>query len=364
MFRMGFWLAAVALGLLLVPGLVSPVCAGTFGLVMPIARQADDITLDEPLGVLYIANFTANRSDLMSLKDFTVHTSLNAAPNPGSLALSPDRNYLVMAHFGNYTAPSSRSNALLVISLNANNTTQTFALGDPPLGVAFGHDGVALVVTTTNFILFDPANGQTTVVDTIAGVTAKTLPVPPANFPRNVVAASLNISADNFHIYGLSDTIRFHYNVVTHQILSLGYTSRPPMGLRVVSVSRDGSYYSAGWGLFSSSGLLIAQFANPVRLLNVGSHAIDSSAGLIYAQIPEDTAQSTAVPPTTPATPPAPQAGSVAPPVLKVVDSDNLAVCQSVSYRKIWPAIRYSAPKAIFYMPSPTAESGYFPWAI
>lgn len=330
MFRMGFWLAAVALVLLLVPGLVAPVCAGTFGLVVPIGGQAGDIALDEPRGVLYIANFTANRIDLMSLKDFTVHTSLNVAANPGSLALSPDGNFLVITHFGNYTAPSSPSNALTVISLNANNATQTFALGDPPLGVAFGYDGVALVVTTTNFILFDPANGQTTVVDTIAGVTAKTLPVAPANFPPNIVAASLNVSADNFHVYGLSDTIRFHYNVLTHQILSLGYTASPPMGPRVVSVSRDGSYYSAGWGLFSSSGLLVAQFANPSGLLNVGSHAIDSSAGLIYAQIPEGAAQSTAVPPLIPATPPAPQAGTVAPPVLRIVDSDNLAVRQKL----------------------------------
>ncbi|PYT26331.1 MAG: hypothetical protein DMG58_22740 [Acidobacteria bacterium] len=325
MYRVGFWLVLVALGVLLVPGLVAPVYAGTFGLVVPIGGQASDIALDEPRGVLYIANFTANRIDVMSLKDFTIHTSLYVAPNPGALALSPNGSYLVITHFGNYTAPSSPSNALTVINLNANNATQTFALGTPPLGVAFGYDGFALVVTTTNFILFDPANGQTRVVDTIAGVTAKTLPVPPANFPPNIVAASLNVSADNFHVYGLTDTIRFHYNVLTHEILSLGYTSSPSMGPRVVSVSRDGSLYSAGWGLFSSSGLLVAQFANPSGLLNVGSHAIDSSAGLIYAQIPEGTAQSTAVPPPTPATPTAPQAASVAP-VLQIVDADNLAI--------------------------------------
>src|SRR5712671_4836499 len=223
--RVGLWLALAALGTMLTPALVTPVLAATFGTVVPIGGQAADIALDEPRGVLYIANFTANRIDVMSLKDFTVHTSLNVAPNPGSLALSPDGNYLVIAHFGNYTAPSSPSNALTVISLNANNETQTFALGDPPLGVAFGYDGFALVVTTTNFILFDPANGQTRVVDTIAGVTATTLPVPPANFPPNIVAASLNVSADNFHVYGLTDTIQFHYNVLTHEISSLGYTS-------------------------------------------------------------------------------------------------------------------------------------------
>src|SRR5580765_6109953 len=40
--------------------------------------------------------------------------------------------------------------------------------------------------------------------------------------------------------------------------------------------------------------------------LNAGSIAIDSSAGLINAQIPEGTAQSTAAPPTNPTSPPAP----------------------------------------------------------
>jgi hypothetical protein len=44
---MGFWLAVVALSLLLAPGLVAPVCAGTFGLVVPIGGQAGDIALDE-----------------------------------------------------------------------------------------------------------------------------------------------------------------------------------------------------------------------------------------------------------------------------------------------------------------------------
>jgi hypothetical protein len=58
--------------------------------------------------------------------------------------------------------------------------------------------------------------------------------------------------------------------------------------------------------------------------LNAGSIAIDSSAGLMNAQIPEGTAQSTAAPPTNPTSPPAPQALPVAPPILQIVDADNL----------------------------------------
>jgi uncharacterized protein (TIGR03437 family) len=323
--RTGLGLALAALGLLLAPGLVRPVSAATLGLVVPIGGQAADIALDEPRGLLYIANFTANRIDVMSLADNSLHTSFNVAPQPGSLALSPDGNYLVVAHFGNYIAPGTPANALTVIGLNNNNAQQTFALGDPPLGVAFGIDNKALVVTTANFILFDPTNGQTTVIDTIANVTANTLPVAPATFPPNIIAASLNVSGDRFHIYGLSDTIRFHYDVRNKFIQSLGYTASPPLGPRVVSVSRDGSTYAAGWAVFSSSGPLVAQFPNATGVLNVGSHVIDSSAGLIYAQIPESAAQS-AAPPTSPTTPPAPQATPVAPPILQVAASDNLAI--------------------------------------
>ena len=74
------------------------------------------------------------------------------------------------------------------------------------------------------------------------------------------------------------------------------------------------------------SAAAIAEFPNPAGAFNSGGQAIDSSVGLIYAQIPEGTAQFTAVPPINPATPPAPQASSVAPPILHLVASDHLGV--------------------------------------
>jgi len=319
MLRAGLTLAAIAACMVLAPGLSAPVQAAALGTVVPIGGQASDLALDEGRGLLYIANFTANRIEVMSLSYNTVHPSMNVAPQPGSIPLSPDGNYLLVAHFGNYVAPGSPVNALTLINLGANNAKQTFALGYPPLGVAFGINNQALVVTSNDFILFDPVNGQTTVVDTISNVTANTLPVAPAKFPPQIIAASMKVSADGFHIYGLTDTIRFHYNLLNGTISSLGYTSSPPLGPRVVSVSRDGSSFAAGWAMFSANGPLIAQFGNAAGTLNVGSNAIDSSAGLLYAQIPEGTAQSTAVPPLIPATPSAPQATPVAPPVLQVV---------------------------------------------
>jgi len=318
----GVCLAFLALGLILAP--VPAVAAATFGTVVSIGGQASDIALDEPRGLLYIANFTANRIDVMSLANNTLGRPYSVAEQPGSVALSPDGNFLLVAHFANYVAPGTPANALTLINLAAK-TQSTIALQDPPLGVAFGADNIALVVTTTTFYLFDPVRGQVSVLDTIANVTAHTLPVAPANFPPQIIAASLNVSKDLLHIYGLTDTIRFHYDVALMELESLGYTASPPLGPRVVSVSTNGNAYLAGWALFDSDGTLRAQFANPAGTLNVGSHALDSSAGLIYAQIPEGTAQ-VAAPPANPATPPAPQAPSVAPPILQIVASDNLAV--------------------------------------
>src|ERR1700687_5682879 len=151
------WVSLFAVAALAASAL-TPLRAGTFGTVVPIGGTAADIALDEARGVLYIANFGANRIDVMSLKDKTIQTSYNVAPQPGSLALSPPGQHLVIAHFGNFVAPGSPQNALTVINLNGLSR-QTFALGFPPLGVAFGNDGLALVVTSNEFMLFDPASG-------------------------------------------------------------------------------------------------------------------------------------------------------------------------------------------------------------
>src|SRR5580704_4232154 len=157
---------AIALtGVVLMAGVA---LGGTFGQVVPIGGEAADLALDESRGVLYVANFTANRIDVMSLANQTIQTSINVAPQPSSISLSPDNHWLLVAHYGNNTAPASQENLLTLIDLTASNAKQTFALGNPPLGVAFGLDDQALVVTTGEFILFNPALGTTQILKTIA----------------------------------------------------------------------------------------------------------------------------------------------------------------------------------------------------
>ena len=148
-----------ALVLLVLTGMAPRALAGTFGRVVPVGGHAADIALDEARGVLYIANFGASRIDVMSLASYKIDTSIHVASYPGSIALSPDGRFLLVAHFGNFKPPSSQVNALTLLDLISGGK-QTFTLGDPPLGVGFGADGLALVVTTTQFLLFEPLSGS------------------------------------------------------------------------------------------------------------------------------------------------------------------------------------------------------------
>ncbi|MBL0157192.1 MAG: hypothetical protein IPP47_08840 [Bryobacterales bacterium] len=312
------WIAAIWLAL------SAGASAQTFGKVVALGGHSADLVLDEPRQVLYVANFTANRVDVVSIESGTVERSINVASQPSSVALSPDGRYLVVGHYGNFATPGTPRNALTVIEVESRNK-QTFALSDPPFGVAFGLDGKALVVTSGQFILFDPEFGTMQVLDTVAGVTAKTLPQPPSSFPTQIVGASLQASADGLKIFGVTDTILIRYDVATQYVSSGGYVAEPPLGPRAVSVARDGSYHLAGWAMFDSLSAL-SQFPNPKGLLNIGSHAIDSDRGIIYAEVPEGVATTTTT--TDGATTPVTGSGADAlpPPFLMVTDADNLAV--------------------------------------
>lgn len=322
--RKSWWLITALTGWLAASALVLPAPGATLGTAVAIGGHAADIALDEARGVLYIANFTANRVDVMSLADLTIKTSMSVAPQPASLALSPDGRYLVVAHYGNFEPPNTANNALTVIDLETGGR-QTFALGSPALGVAFTRNNLALVVTTTDFTLFDPVSGTTRLLSTISGLAATSLPAPPASFPPNIVEASMNVSRDGTKIYGLTETFEFGYDATTGWLRILGYTSSPPQGPRVVSVNDDGSRYLAGWVLHGASiwnhatGVgNLAQFPDAEGLLNIGSHAFDDSRGLIYAQVAQKAKTGDQASRATPT------------PVLQVLNADNLAVLDRI----------------------------------
>jgi uncharacterized protein (TIGR03437 family) len=308
--------------------------AGTFGKVVQIGGHASDIALDDRRGVLYVANFTANRIEVVSTYDHSLQRSISVPPQPGAIALSPDNRYLVVAHYAEWVAPVTIEPAITILDLDAG-TKLTLAMGASPLAVAFGGANLALVISKTGFQLLDPATGvfqdlEPRVLD------GADLPAPLATFPPQIVQASVGISGDKRFVIGLAAvdkadqkaTLHFRYDVVARTLDITGITAEPPLGPRVVSVDREGRTSLLGWGLFDYRHILMAQFPYPTGDLNVGGHAFDWSRSLIYAQIPE-AAETTSDTPTTPPTnpPSAPQASpKLAPPVLHVVDSDNLTV--------------------------------------
>jgi len=328
------WLAATA-------------CAATFGTVVPIGGPAADIALDEPRGVLYIANYTSSRIDIMSLSDYSIGRSITVPAYPGGVALSPNGQYLVITQYASTAGGALAQpgqNALTVLDLTSNGK-RTFSMGSGPVAVAFGIDGMALILTQDEFLLFDPSSGATTVLDTVQNVASQTLPVAQGSSPSQILGGAITATADGRHIFGIGGTtpdtgsgsklVRFSYNVISRTITANQVVSTvPSLGPRAISASRDGSYYMTGWALFgcglgflgdcTAAGPLLAQWPDASGALNVGSVAIRSSKSIIYAQITPTPSSSSS---STTSSGPAP---NILPPNLLVLDADNLAVRERI----------------------------------
>jgi uncharacterized protein (TIGR03437 family) len=296
---------------------LSPSLAATFGTVVPIRGQASDIALDESRGMLYIANFTANRIEVMSTADYSIHTSMNVAAQPGALSLSPDSKFLLVAHFGNVTPTDPSQNVVTLINLH-DNTRQTFSTGDVPLGLAFLANGTAFIVTNNGILLFDPISGAMQTVATFATL-AKTLPVDLDTFPTQVILATVSTSPDRTFVYAIADNgsnqAFIRYDARRGQLYAVTVTASPKP-LPRIAVAADGSWALIGQYRLDSVGHDLAQFPNSVVSTNAGGNAVDSNAGIIYAQIT--------------ATAPGAAASSTATaPVLNILDAENLLVKES-----------------------------------
>ena len=265
----------------------SPCVAASFGTVAPIGGHASDIALDESRGVLYIANFTANRIEVMSTADYSIRTSMNVAPQPGALSLSPDSKFLLVAHYGSLSPADPSRNAITLINLN-DNTRQTFSTGDTPLGLAFLADGRAFVVTNTAILLFDPISGAMQTLATFAAL-AKTLPTNIDTFPTQVISAALSTNPDRTFVYGIADSgtsQAYYYYDARRGTLNGYFMVAVPKPLPRVAVAADGSFAMVGQYRMDPNANILAQFPNSLASLNIGGNAIDSKAGIIYAQNP------------------------------------------------------------------------------
>lgn len=296
----------------------SSLWGATFGKVVPIGGQASDIALDEGRGVLYIANFTANRIEVMNLADGSIPTSINVALQPGGLALSPDGRFLVVTHPGVFTTTTPQNNsAITIINLNAN-TRQTFATGFAPLAVTFTIDGQAFIITQRDFLTLDPASGVTRVVDSLEAVIARTLPIPAGTPLPNYIAAAASVSGDGLVVYGQvaaqgaspTSVVYFRYDMQSRSINIQPYVVSPGTGPNAITVNQDGSKFFTGFGLHDKNFDVISQIAT-TGANSPGTAVLDATVsatypyGVLYAQVP------TAV---------------GAAPILLAADADNLTI--------------------------------------
>jgi hypothetical protein len=283
----------------------------TFGIRVAIGGEATDLALDQPRGVLYIANFTASRIDRMNLATFQLQPPIPVDPNPVSMSLSPDMRWLLVAHYDNPKTGTPTNNELTLLDL-VLGTRKTLALPEPPLALSFGADGLAFVVTTTEFLLYDPDSNSTTSLATIASLGPKVTPVPAATYPPDITTASVSRSGDGLTIFGVGGSgqaITFKYDVASQTVSPGGIVlSDGSLGPRVVSLNQDGSVVMVGWIMLNHGNItnFVPQSANQ---FSVGTSLFDDSRGLIYAQIPKVDGE---------------------PPVLQILAEDNLTVIQKL----------------------------------
>lgn len=296
--------------------------AGTFGTVISIGGEAADLALDEPRGVVYVADFTNSRIDVISMTKYNLVTSINVPNQPSSLSVSFDDHWLIMTNYGNNAAPATQTNMITLLDLTNNYARQTFTLSDVPLGVAFGLDGNALIVTASSFQLFNPVSGQIQLLQTISEVATNAIPQPLASYPPNITQATLATSRDGLTIAGFGGGTPFlvwRYSVASKTITAGFQTASPPGGPRVVSLADDGSLMTIAWWISDPYFNDLGEFLNPSGALNIGSHVIDSSRGLVYAQVPTSAVGASSGSSTTTGTP-----------TLQVLSSNNLTVLEQI----------------------------------
>ena len=199
----------IALACLLI-GLNGATQAATFGSIVQIQGLVSDIALDQARGVVYAANFTANRIEVVSMSGLALRSPIVVAQHPSSLALSPDGRFLVVGHYHFPSAPPKPPcdpafQVLTVIDFaNSGKQTRLDPGGACVLAVAFGNSPQALVVSTDGVRLLNPSTGALQVL-TLTDFASMPLPVPWATFPPSILKASAGTSGDGKVIYTLVD---------------------------------------------------------------------------------------------------------------------------------------------------------------
>jgi len=279
----------------------------TIGEVTPLPGQISELFVDDGRRLIYAANFTAGRVEVLSMDTRQrigsfVTTPRNAAAT--GMAVSPDGRWMIVTSKP-VTLGVLQLSDVTVINLNDPTDRRIHPVGEEPLAVSFGIDNRALMVTTNSWFLVDPEDGSMEKIfstDSVANSSVQ-FPVSPPQFTRDMSEVSMASSGDYRWIFGITDEVLFSYQV-RQPVGSMwirrkqGGSDDPFVGgglvneptFDQVSASLDGSYFMAGELLLTSDLRVIAQSpeASETNPDLIGGTGIDQGISTVYGSFATD----------------------------------------------------------------------------
>ena len=237
------------------------------GETVTLPGMISELFVDEARGLLYAASFTGGRVHVVSMSTLQPLSSFSTSPIKAGLsgmAVSPNGRWMVATNQP-VTNGVIQLSGIAIINLNDPSDRRHIAFDEVPLGVAFGIDNNALVVTTDGLYILDPDDGGArkifSLTDADIGEGGVTLPVSPPSTLSSMRAVSLASSGDGRWIFGVSEQFVFSYQIrqpVGTLTIRTTDTMISAPTFQQVSASRDGSYFMAGQLLMTNDLRIIA----------------------------------------------------------------------------------------------------------
>ncbi len=264
----------------------------SFGTAITLPGQINDIAVDEARGLVYAGNFSAGRVEVVSMDTSSRISSFSTSPQPSAMsgmAVSPNGQWLVATNLP-VTVGVPQLSGVTVVNLNDPSDRRTHAFQEEPLGVTFGADNLAVVITKQSLQIFNPADGSFRELFRFESPSGGdvVLPVTPPTLPRQIVSAHIAASADGRWIFGVTSDFVFSYQVRQPvgllTIRAIDTFVNPP-SFSQVSAGKDGSYFMAGQLLLTNDLRVIAD--SPEAPENnadfIGGTGVDSEIDTVYA---------------------------------------------------------------------------------
>lgn len=268
------------------------------GEVVQLPGQINEIFVDESRGLLYAANFTGGRVEVVSMSTLTRLSSFQTSPVPAGvsgMAVSADGRWMVVTNQP-VTVGVNQLSGIAIINLNDPSDRRHIPFDEEPVAVEFGLDNKALVVTKLGFHILDPTDGSSRKVFGLeeGGASNVILPVAPPQFTRELSTVNMHASADRRFIFGVAEEFVFSYELRQ----PVGYLTIRQRDSLVndpifsqVAASQRGEYFMVGQLLMRNDLRVIADTpeAPTSNQELIGGVGIDSNIDTIYASFLEDT---------------------------------------------------------------------------